>query len=117
MQEDDAQAAYFRLFYPYEKLLNGVFTLATSGAPLRQRLYSALSGMMAVQPENFPDDELLQAFTRLKKSITAEGSVEDTLRQTRRATHERIATQFFELYLGVKREIDRLEASMNRSDE
>ncbi len=97
--------------YAKEKLLAAVETLATSGAPLKQKLAEVwIYHLMHLREENMPTAELWSRIQRVGKEFSYKtdehiGSARASMHARRTSTHEKIAGEIWEIFLECFRAI------------
>ncbi len=88
-------------------LWSAVYYLATSAAPIQERLDRAASEMLYLRPEELPED-LREEFEDLLRELTtqddvaAEGNIAATKRRLSDAQAERLARRIFDLYTEIR---------------
>ena len=87
-------------------LWSAVYHLATSAAPIQERLDRAASELLYLRPEELPED-LREEFEDLLRELTAQDDVvgEGNVATTRRlsdAQAERLARRIFDLYTEIR---------------
>lgn len=98
------------LHYIHEKLMIAVESMATSAAPLQDRLYSAYMSFHTLNARDFDDPEMRAqwedidaSLTRVKDGPPSEGYVKNTLARMPDEEAERIADIIYSLFLAVAR--------------
>ncbi len=88
-------------------LWSAIYYLATSAAPIQERLDHAASELLYLRPEELPED-LREEFEDLLRDLTAQDDVADegntAVKTSRRsdAKAERLARRIFDLYTEIR---------------
>ena len=103
--------------YTWEKLHGAVLALARSDGTLQHRLASAYRAMHMLTLDDFPDDELREAYARLVQALRPgePGSVEGTVVPARAALRPDQARAIAEKLLLLYTDITRFEEQHYRS--
>ena len=109
----DKNRLYFSWSYPDQKYSEALDTLATSFAPNWQRMTYALMSISNLLEAHFPDKDLYERTRAVMDRSTKfgplmlngkvyQGSIEHTMRRSRRLTFEKLATEIFAIYSEIQ---------------